>query len=142
MAILISIAVGMVWALLAAFFKKPKVAQSGNGKKSATTGPTNKIVPLNQIDAFLIISNPKTHEIIEVNYFTQNGNLDRQTYVATRQQAVKELASQFSRMREGSVRVWSNNSISCDVRRPYGSFSGKNEGKKIGGLTLRIVSST
>ena len=97
------------------------------------------VVKLSEIEAVLLLADPSEHQALVMHVFRQSGNLERSIECQGRDVALHEVTKLFNRMREDKVRIWENNANSADVRRPYGSFRGRSEGRKIWGCKLEVI---
>lgn len=109
--------------------------------KSAETGRLGKtgVVPLEALNDTLVLDEVPLGKAVVIHVFRQSGNAERSLVCASRAEAFSEVRKLFNRMQEPTVRIWTNGSTSCDIRRPYGSFKGRSEGKKVWGCKLEVA---
>ncbi|WP_299875856.1 hypothetical protein [uncultured Sulfitobacter sp.] len=106
---------------------------------SRDAGPTG-VFELGELANRLLLDELESGQIFEITVFRQSGNFERAIYVQSRDEALKEIDKLFRRMREDNVRIWANESMVCDVRRPYGSLNGRREGRKTWGCQVEAIS--
>jgi len=101
-------------------------------EKSGRTG----VVNLDALADILLFEGPTEGQVVFMRVFRQSGNDERYQEFDTKEEALMAIATQFRRMKEPTVRIWTNTPSCADVRRPYGSGKGTREGKKIWGLEI------
>ena len=98
------------------------------------------IVDLDELNDTLVLSEAETGQVFQIYVFRQSGNLDRTFTCTSRREAIAHVLTAFRRMKEHSVRIWKTSEAEADLRSPYGNFRGKNEGRKIWGCSVELVS--
>jgi hypothetical protein len=101
--------------------------------------PNRGIKPVSELDAILLITFNSGPQNVELRVFRQSGNVERVEVYPNVVEALKATKTIFARMREQEVRIWANDSNFADVRRNYYSAKGRSEGKKISGVSLRLL---
>ena len=131
---LIAISVGALLAIMSMILGRVL-------RKSSTTDRVGKIgiVAIEALNNILVLDQPAVGEAVVIHVFRQSGNSERSFVCASKEEALSEVRELFNRMQEPTVRIWTNRATSCDIRRPYGSFRGRSEGKKIWGCKLEFA---
>ena len=129
-AALIGASAALVSVLFKVIFRKPT-----DRKQAGKLG----IFSLSDIGTILLIGEPSEGQMIVLHVFRQSGNWERSIECGGREPAINEVKKLFNRLDEDQVRLWENSVLSVDVRRLFGSFKGRNEGKKIWGCKLEVV---
>jgi hypothetical protein len=135
---LIAICFGAIAALLVATtqFWRTKGSDVGIDR---VRFPKKGIRAIGELHSILLIMQSAEPQDVELTVFRQSGNLERTEVYSSVESALKAAMIIFARMKEPTVRIWANECLFVDIRRPHHSARGSNEGKKIWGVSLRIV---
>jgi len=128
---LYAIGFGLLLGLLSLLFGGLKPSSKG-------VGPTG-VFRLGELPQKLLLDELDDGHVFQIVIFRQSGNFDRALYAHSKELALREIEKLFGRMREDSVRIWTNQTTACDLRRPYGSLNGSREGRKIWGCQIEAI---
>ena len=133
--------VGILLSGIVAFLKNRfnKTLSNSETVISQSRFPSSATKPVIDLENFLLIAEHKGFRSTELSVLRQSGNIDRVEMHQSVDSAIKAAKKIFARMRESEVRVWENSADFADVRRYYYSARGSNEGKKIAGISIRIL---
>ena len=97
------------------------------------------VYSLENIESSLCLTECDDYLIIQMDVFRQSGSHVRTEFFTSRADALSAVKMLFSKIGGNRFRVWKNTPRICGVRRPYGSFRGTREGRKIWGCKLEIM---
>jgi len=126
----------VIFALIALATPFMASLNSGNAN-DATAGTVVEVEDLSQIAKLA------SHELYDVGFWRQSGNLHRVGSAAvSREVAVKEIKSALRRAKIADVRVEVNTTTELTVWRAIYHGRGPQEGKRLGGATIKKVLGT
>ena len=128
-AVLAGAALYLIGSELKSIFRKP-----GTVGAKGVTG----VLDRSKLEEAMLIGKRDPQQPIHIHVFRQSGEWERSFTCEDRQVALTEAHKLFNRLKEPSVRIWKNDEKLCDLRRPYGSFKGTREGRKIWGCVLEL----